>query len=222
MSEDRTVVLGDPARRILAVERPHPVRTAVDGPNAAGKTTLAEELAVLIAAAGRPVSRASIDGFRRPSAARHRRRRDDPDGDRLDRLDRLALIRLLLAPLGTGGHRRYRTRIFDVAADAPVQTRLPVAPAQAVRVVDGVLLLSGGLRQQWDVSVFISVQPETVLRRALAPDVPRLARYRARFLPAQARYMEQERPLAAADIVVKNDDPARPRLLTARRANAQA
>src|SRR5450759_1567169 len=42
---------------------PHPLRVAIDGIDAAGKTTLADELAPLIEAQGRPVIRASIDGF---------------------------------------------------------------------------------------------------------------------------------------------------------------
>ncbi len=51
------------ARLIVAVTRPHPVRVAIDGIDAAGKTMLADELAAAIRDCGRPVIRASIDGF---------------------------------------------------------------------------------------------------------------------------------------------------------------
>jgi len=49
------------------------VRTAIDGPDAAGKTTLADELAVALRERGRDVIRASIDGFHRPRRERYRR-----------------------------------------------------------------------------------------------------------------------------------------------------
>jgi uridine kinase len=46
------------ASRIAAVRRPHAVRVAIDGVDAAGKTTLADELAPIIEGLGRPVRRA--------------------------------------------------------------------------------------------------------------------------------------------------------------------
>ena len=44
----------------------HPARIAIDGPDAAGKTALADELAVVLRARGREVVRASIDDFHLP------------------------------------------------------------------------------------------------------------------------------------------------------------
>ena len=58
----------------ILVSRPHssPLRVAIDGIDAAGKTTLADKLAPLIEAQGRPVIRASIDGFHRLRSLRYR------------------------------------------------------------------------------------------------------------------------------------------------------
>jgi hypothetical protein len=42
MTPERSRCLESLARLILRVERPHPVRVAVDGPDAAGKTILAD------------------------------------------------------------------------------------------------------------------------------------------------------------------------------------
>jgi uridine kinase len=60
------------AGRISALEPAHPVRVAIDGVDAAGKTMLADELARVLGARARPVIRASIDGFHRPRAERYR------------------------------------------------------------------------------------------------------------------------------------------------------
>jgi hypothetical protein len=59
----RDAILGELCARIVALHFSHPTRVAIDGPDAAGKTTLANELALVIAAMGRTVIRASIDGF---------------------------------------------------------------------------------------------------------------------------------------------------------------
>ena len=64
----RTALLQQMAREIIAIERDHPVRVAIDGPGAAGKTTLADELVEQIEAHGRPVIRATIDELERMRA----------------------------------------------------------------------------------------------------------------------------------------------------------
>ena len=55
---DRRDVLGQLAQRILSVHCSHPVRVAIDGIDAAGKTTLADDLVSPIEAQGRPKQRA--------------------------------------------------------------------------------------------------------------------------------------------------------------------
>jgi uridine kinase len=62
---------------------PLPARVAVDGVDAAGKTTLGDELAALVPRAGR----LSADEFLRPEHERYRRGRDSPDGYYLDSFD---------------------------------------------------------------------------------------------------------------------------------------
>jgi uridine kinase len=64
---------------IVCARRPqHPLRVALDGPDAAGKTTLADELAARLVPGDRDVIRASIDGFHRPRLERRRRGDTDP------------------------------------------------------------------------------------------------------------------------------------------------
>ena len=57
----RAQLLEELAGAITRVELSHPTRVAIDGPDAAGKTTLAEELAPIVQSYRRPVIRASID-----------------------------------------------------------------------------------------------------------------------------------------------------------------
>jgi uridine kinase len=64
--DQRELVLRQLAECILALHHSHPVRVAIDGVDAAGKTTIANALSPIIACSGRHVIRASIDGFHRP------------------------------------------------------------------------------------------------------------------------------------------------------------
>jgi uridine kinase len=197
--------------------RTTPVRVAIDGPDAAGKTTLADVLAAALGESGRTVIRASLDGFHRPRAERYRQGELSPEGCFADSFDLEALRAQLLDPLGPGGSRHYRVAVFDPAADAAVSSEPAVAPDDAVVVVDGVFLLRRELRSFWDLSVFVSVGVGELLRRARHRDTERFGtveeverRYRQRYLPAQRLYMENEQPLGHAHVIVENDDPAHP------------
>ena len=216
----RAAVLDALVDRIDAFVLGHPVRVAIDGPDAAGKTTLADEVAARLEARGRTLIRASVDDFARPSVDRHRRGRESAEGYYRDAFDTAALVARLLVPLGPGGDRRYVTRSHDVATDKPDDGPSRTAPDDAVLIVDGVFLGRPELVARWDLRFFVRITPGETLRRALARDVPSLgqaaeveARYLARYLPAQAAYLAADRPAETADAVMDNEDPARPRLL---------
>src|SRR4051812_12414581 len=103
----RDELLGGLADMIESVTTPHPVRVAVDGPPAAGKTTLADELALVLRNRGRTVVRATIEGFLLPRAQRYQRGEDSPEGCYDDSFDFAALQRVLLDPLGPDGDRGF-------------------------------------------------------------------------------------------------------------------
>lgn len=214
----RAVVLQQLADLVTAVERPHPVRVAIDGPDAAGKTTLADELAGPVAAGGRAVIRASVDDFHRPRAERYRRGELSGDGCWLDSFDYPALRAELLDPLGPGGDRRYRTAVFDSFNDRPVDQPALVASAGAVLLLDGVFLLRPELAGAFELAVFVDASEQEILRRAVGRDLALLGgaetvldRYRRRYLPGQRRYDAAVGPRGLADVVVDNTDPRRPR-----------
>jgi uridine kinase len=150
-SPSRLALLEHLADLIAARQQPHPIRVAIDGVDAAGKTTLADELAALLAARGRPVIRACIDGFGRSRADRYRRGELSAEGYWLDAFDYPALRADLLEPLGPGGTCRYRTATFDVRTNQPRAEPFLLAPPDAVLVLDGVFLLRPELNDAWDL-----------------------------------------------------------------------
>jgi uridine kinase len=59
----REILLSQLADIIASIDHSHPLRVAIDGIDAAGKTTLADELVPLLEQQARSVIRASIDGY---------------------------------------------------------------------------------------------------------------------------------------------------------------
>jgi uridine kinase len=205
------------AGAIESIRRPHPVRVCLDGPPAAGKTTLADELALALRGRGREVVRASIDGFLRPQAERYRRGEESAEGNYEDSFDYTALHHVLLDPLGPGGSRAYRPAVFDRLSDVSLPGRSAIAPEDAILLFDGVFLLRPELAHVWDFRILVSVEFDECLRRALIRDISLYGsrqrverRYRNRYIPGQRLYLEAARPADVADVIVGNDDPAHP------------
>lgn len=213
---DRATLVGALVRAIARLNPGQLLRVALDGPDTAGKTTLADELAEPLRA-HRPVIRAGIDGFHRPRAERVRRGSLSPEAFFHDSFDYDALRSVLLAPLGPGGSGRYRTAVFDHRRDLPVAAAPRLAPRGAVLLFDGIFLLRPELREQWDLSIFVDVEEAEVLRRAVARDADLMGgpeivreRYLHRYIPGQRLYRTSAAPVDTADIVIDNNRPTEP------------
>ena len=163
----RDEMLSRLAEAVGSVTVAHPTRVAVDGPPAAGKTTLADELAVVLRAQGRDVIRATIEGFLFPKAQRYRRGEYSPEGCYFDNHDYDALNRTLLDPLGPGGDRRFQHAVYDRTTDTALSPQVSTAPADAVLVFDGVFLQRPELIDRWDLRIFVSTAFEETVDRAL-------------------------------------------------------
>ena len=208
------------ARRLMALQIQHPVRVAIDGVDAAGKTTLADELAALLIQHGRTVIRASIDGFHRPHAERHRQGTTSPEGYYVDSFDYDALRNVLLGPLGLHGSRLYRRAVFDYRIDAPSMTEEELAPEDAILLFDGVFLLRPEINDQWDYRIFVEVPFAVTVERAILRDIDLFgsaeatrARYEERYIPGQEIYLKSVDPLRRAQAIVQNENPEHPVLM---------
>lgn len=182
-----------PAGRILL---------AVDGPDDPRTATFADGLAAVFAEDGSAVFRASMDGFRRPRAARHA----DAAADGLYRgeFDDATFRRVLIDPFREGWQTSattgFQLAAFDVARDAPVESAWVTAPRDAVLIVDGVFLLRPEWRGLWHWSVRLEAGPD-----AVGPGAAAAAR------AAQEFYVRDAKPRTWASAIVDNTDPALPR-----------
>ncbi|MFG1628386.1 uridine kinase [Kribbella sp. NPDC049227] len=215
-----TEALTELAEIVLAVERPHPVRVAIDGCSAAGKTTLADELAdVVQARTDREIVRVGIDYFKRAPELRTAYPIESPESYYLGTWDHDAIRERLLLPLGPGGDRRYTAAIRDPGARALSETPVRTTAPDAVLVADGGFLQVPALDDCWDLRIYVYVSFDTVLRRGTARDQAWMdsaaaaeERYRNRYIPGERMYVDQIQPRSRAQIVVDNEDPANPML----------
>jgi uridine kinase len=215
----RDRVIGRIADHLVARAPGHPLRVAVDGITAAGKTTLARALVAAVSDRGRPAIHLSMDGFHHPRAHRHRQGRDSAVGYYQDAYDFPAFARTVLAPLGPGGDRRYRGRIIDLAADRQIDDPPVTAPADAVLVVDGSFLQRGELAHLWDEVVFADTGFPVARRRGTRRDAELLGSleqaekaFDNRYHAACRRYLAEVDPVRHASTVVGNDDVDHPEL----------
>ena len=212
----RDEVLGRLAEAVGSVTVAHPTRVAIDGPPAAGKTTLADELAVIVREQGRDVIRATIDDFLFPRAQRYPRGEYSAEGCYFDTHDYDALNRVLLDPLGPTGDRRFQHTAYDRTADTALSPPVTTAGADAVLLFDGVFLMRPELIDRWDLRIFVSTALEKTVDRAVirerrvSPPAEVERRWRERYIPAQQFYFATVRPTDHADIVLHNDEPQHP------------
>lgn len=214
MITPRDRVLGRIADHLASIRPGHPLRVAVDGITASGKTTVARELTAALVERGRAAAHLSMDGFHNPRAVRHRQGRDSADGYYADAYDFESFNRLVLEPLGPGGDRKYRERIIDLLSDTPIDEPPVLAPEDMVLVVDGSFLQR---ELVWDEVVFVDTPFEVARDRGARRDAELLGglvqaqrAFDQRYHAASRRYLAEVGPAARAGVVLGNEDVANP------------
>jgi uridine kinase len=206
----RAQILDSVADRILRLPSDRVVKVGIDGVDGAGKTRFADDLASVLQASGRPVVRASVDGFHNTRAIRYARGRGSPEGYFADSYNYAALRAVLLDPLSPGGSGRYRVAIFDHRSDSPVAEPERHALPTSILVFDGIFLHRPELRYCWDFSIFLDVNFAVSVSRCAerdgtSPD-PEAAGNR-RYVEGQRLYLQSCAPALHATVTIDNNDP---------------
>jgi uridine kinase len=197
------------------------LRVGVDGVDGVGKTVFADMLGQAIESQGRPVIRASVDGFHNPRKERYRRGRGSPEGFYLDSYNYAALKKILLDPLGPRGSRTYCPAIFDHVTDAPLPVHMLVADQSSVLVFDGIFLHRPELRGIWDLTIFLDAPFDVTVPRGAGRGAPwgspdMHAPSNRRYIEGQRLYLRENEPQTLANFVIDYSDLANP-MIVARR-----
>jgi phosphoglycolate phosphatase len=195
---------------LRALARGGPLAVGITGPTAAGKSLFARDAARLLAARGRPATRASLDLFLRS----HEDRAHGADEDHLGRaFDLEAAAVELLEPHARGLELGLR-RDSPGPEGAPVAHAVDLA-AGGVLVLDGPFLLDPRLRPRLERVLHLEVPDEIALRRVAGRDarglgLEPLVRVRSGHLPAQRRFAQRYAPERLADLVLDASNPLGP------------
>lgn len=199
-----------------------PVRVAIDGRTACGKSTFARALSADLTRIGRSVIHTTIDGFHNPKSVRYARGRLSAEGYYRDARNLAAIRHVLLDPLGPEGNREIRTEVFDLAADRPVSRPVIQVQEDAILIVDGTFLARPELADCWDMRLYLRVSREVARQRGIARDCqaggdPAIveANYDQRYLPAFDLYLAEAAPEASADVIIDLENFATPRIMGA-------
>ncbi len=169
-----------PTEKLLAAIAPlrqtgKPLRIAIDGRCTAGKTTLAEALHVQTGCAVFHMD----DFFLRPEQ-RTPERLAEPGGN----VDRERFLEEVMQPLTRGEPVSFRRFDCHTMALRPAQT---VAPAE-LTVVEGTYACHPALWDFYDLHVFLTVSPETQLRRLEKRPGADVDMFRTRWIVLEERY----------------------------------
>jgi uridine kinase len=215
---------------LIGLDASRPALVAVDGRSAAGKSTLADELAQSVAARGRPALRSSIDDFHPPGHKyRSRDRGYTPASYYAEGYDYALFRTAVLDPARPGGSRRCRLAGWDSLNDRALPERWTEVAPGAILLVDGMYLLSPRLRHYWDYAIWVEVDWETMVERAAGRDVAWVGsadvvreRYRTFWIPAHRFYEDESEPRRYAHVLIDNRDPHRPAVVKHDPAASQA
>lgn len=221
---DRNTMISRVADALVHLGRERPQRIAVNGRIASGKTTFAQELSDALRKKDFPVLHVGVDGFHNPSAIRYQQGRSSARGYYEDAYDLKALSNLLLKPLGQPSPNNQKTwsvvtASFDLEMDQAVDLPPVTVTSDYFIIVDGSFLLNHMLVGFWDFKIFLNVERSIAAERGAHRDAERLgglkiARelHNTRYQAACDLYLKENKPTLAADFIVNNDNPVRPKI----------
>src|SRR6266496_2644964 len=166
MKRARAELLDHLSAILLGLRTEKPKLVAIDGRSAAGKTTLADELALNVRMQGRPVLRCSIDDFHPPGHKyRSRERPYTPISYYEEGYDYATFQTCVLDPVRYGG-RPCRLAYWDSFNDVAFPECWTNVPSGAIVIIDGIFLLRPEFRQYWDYTIWLQIDWETMIERA--------------------------------------------------------
>ncbi len=156
--------------------------------------------------------RIQIDRFHNPVDIRTQKGALSPQGFFYDSFDYPAIIKNVIEPVKKG-KGKIVPGCFDYRSETAIKTdEIPVT-SDSIILFDGIFMNRDELTRYWDLSIFLDVSFDTVLKRALIRDTAYFGnaetvkeKYLNRYIPGEKIYLDSCHPMKRADIVIDNND----------------
>jgi len=183
---------------------------AINGVDTAGKTSMAKQIAKQYHQSRQDAVVIHLDDFHRPKKQRYAGS-NDADNYFYRSFNYPLLLERILVPLHDHQVVDVTLPILDPVTDQYDREKSYLIEAHTIVILEGVFLFREELANYLDLKVFLQIEFDEVIRRALVRDVNILAdrvieRYRNKYLPAQQIYMELCSPAEQADLLIDNTD----------------
>lgn len=192
-----------------------PLIVGINGAYTSGKTTFTQGLQQYLRGQGVKVQVIHYDDFHHPFSAISWTEDTEVDVFYNKAFDPEKLEREIIKPLKAQGYIDKDVLCVDLNTSQFTHTIHFDIDENTIVLLEGVLLFRQPLMQYLDFKVYLDISFEEMLKRAQLRDVPRfgegiLEKFVTRYIPAQQRYMAECTPIAAADIVIDNNDHQSP------------
>lgn len=194
---------------ILNIDINHPLRVGINGIDGSGKTTFAAALAdELRTKTQRQVVTFSIDGFHNPRSIRYQKGRDSAEGFYKDSFQ-FETFQSVLKTLKTPNGTAIPLRVFDVRTDQAANEALTNVTADAIVLIEGILIFVPLLAPHFDFKIYLDVPFDVALQRMLKRDADlfeteeeEIKLFESRYKPGQQLYMNEVDPKKISDVVI--------------------
>ena len=206
---------------MLGKRRDRATVVGITGIDCCGKTQFSKAFGRFLKSERWKVQHIRLDDFHNPKRIRHAEYEGESGADRYFRrsFDIAKVVDRLLLPIHEHVGRPFLVRVplFDLGRDAAGETRAFEFDRETMVLFEGVFLFREEFRQFIDYKVFLDISFAEGKERAVARDGGEAwSKYRAKYYPAQSKYLRDYPPGETADMVIDNSDWERPRIAWAR------
>ena len=198
---------------------PRPLVVGINGAYTSGKTTFAESLRTHLEQAGHNVQLIHYDDFHHPFHTIQFTPETEIDTFYHRAFNPKKLLGEVLEPLRRDGELHQTFSCVNLGTGKfDNEVRVDINPDTVV-LLEGVLLLREPILEHLGYSIYLRISPDEILRRGKLRDVPRfgaaiLEKFSTRYIPVHLHYEADCRPQDIADLVIDNEHPLQPRMLS--------
>lgn len=201
-------------------KKEYPFVIGINGIDTSGKTKFAKGLNAFLQEKGLKTQLIKLDDFHNPKSIRY-----DGQNEAENYLNKSfnfdSLINDILTPIKQTGRLQKNIKHLNLDTDKYDLEKTYDIDKDTVVILEGVFLFKKELLPFLDYKIFLHISFETARERARVRDIPIqgegvMKKYETKYLPAQARYLNEHIIEKIADLMIDNTDWENPRIISSK------